>query len=221
VLGVPTLWPHLLWVSFTPVDILQLPTPDFTLKQSTLPSPSHSLADATSLDLLLGAMTPPPIQLSETVEDPMRLEAELACCHVPQAKSDQDKVVLKDHSSFDVMVAKQQDVPVPSLTKPVKLGDGDIQLTEVAQEPPEDIQTPLIIRSEAEQSVGHQLIKVLSNFKQNVVAPLSSSNMRTSFGKEIVSMSTGSNQRHSRKSNFKIKTQKPVVKVTRDMLTKK
>jgi hypothetical protein len=54
-----------------------------------------------------------------------------------------------------------------------------------------------------------------------VVAPLSSSNLRTSFGKEIVSVSMGSNQRHSQKSKFKIKTQKPVVKVTRDMLTKK
>jgi hypothetical protein len=42
------------------------------------PSPSHSLADVTLLDLLLVAMKPPPIQLSEHAEDPMRLEAELA-----------------------------------------------------------------------------------------------------------------------------------------------
>jgi hypothetical protein len=84
-------------------------------------------------------MTPPPIQLSEPAEDPMRLEAELACCHVLQAKSGQDKVVLEDHSSFDVMAAKRQDAPVPSLTESVKLGDGDIQLSEVTQEPPEDI----------------------------------------------------------------------------------
>jgi hypothetical protein len=116
----------------------------------TSPSPSHSLAVVTTLDLLLGAMTPPAIQLSEIVEDPMRLKAEHACCHVPQAKSGQDKAVLEDNSSFDVMFAKRQDAPVPSLTESVKLGDGDIQLSEVAQEPPEDIQTPLMIRSEAE-----------------------------------------------------------------------
>jgi hypothetical protein len=187
----------------------------------TSPSPSHNLADVSLLDLLLGAMTPPPIQLLEPAEDPMRLEAELACCHVLQAKSGQDKVVLNDHSSFDVMAAKRQDAPVPSLIESVKLEDRDIQLSEVAQETFEDIQTPLMIRSEAEQSIGHHLIKALGIFNQNVVAPLSSSNLHTSVGKEVVSVSMRGNHRRSRKSKFKIKTQKPVVKVTRDMLTKK
>jgi hypothetical protein len=32
--------------------------------------------------------------------------------------------------------------------------------------PAEEIQTPMLIRSEAEQLVGHDLIKALSNFKQ-------------------------------------------------------
>jgi hypothetical protein len=166
-------------------------------------------------------MTPPSIQVSKTAEDPMRLEAELACCQVLQAKSGQDKGVLKDRSSFDVMVTKRQDAPVPSLTKSVKLGDDDIQLSEVAQEPPEDIQTPSMIRSEVEQSIGHQLIKALSNFKQSIVAPLSSTNLHTSSRKQIVFVSTRSNQRHNQKSKFKIKTQKLVIKVTCDMLTKK
>jgi hypothetical protein len=101
------------------------------------------------------------------------------------------------------------------------LEDRDIQLSEVAQETFEDIQTPLMIRSEAEQSIGHHLIKALSIFKQNVVAPLSSSNLHTSVRKEVVSVSMRGNHRRSRKSKFKIKTQKPVVKVTRDMLKKK
>jgi hypothetical protein len=78
-----------------------------------------------------------------------------------------------------------------------------------------------MIRSEAEQSIGHHLIKALSIFKQNAVAPFSSSNLHTSVGKEVVSVSMWGNHRCSRKSKFKIKTQKPVVKVTHDMLTKK
>jgi hypothetical protein len=41
---------------------------------------------------------------------------------------------------------------------------------QVAQEPLKDSQTPLMIRRETEQLIGHQLIKDLSNFKQNTVA---------------------------------------------------
>jgi hypothetical protein len=104
-------------------------------------------------------MAPPPIQLPEPAEDPMRLEAELACGHVFLDKFSQDKVVLEDFSSFDVMVAKRHNALVPSPIESLKLGDGDIQLFQGAQETPEDGQTPLVIRSEAEQSIGHQLLK--------------------------------------------------------------
>jgi hypothetical protein len=53
-----------------------------------------------------------------------------------------------------------------------------LSLTEddVGHLPPiEDIQTPMIFRSEMAQLCGHELIKVLSNFKQSIVASLSPS----------------------------------------------
>jgi hypothetical protein len=37
----------------------------------------------------------------------------------------------------------------------------------------ESIESPLIIRSEAEQFIGQEIIKALSTFKQNLTAPLS------------------------------------------------
>jgi hypothetical protein len=79
----------------------------------------------------------------------------------------------------------------------------------------------LVIRSEAKQSIRHQLIKVLSNFKQNMVTPLSCSNLHTSCRKKIVSVSSEGNQCRSQISKFKIRIQKPIVKVVHDMLTKK
>jgi hypothetical protein len=39
--------------------------------------------------------------------------------------------------------------------------------------PFEEIHSPLLLRSEVEQLVGHELIKALSDFKHLVVAPLS------------------------------------------------
>jgi hypothetical protein len=81
------------------------------------------------------------------------------------------------------MVTKRHDAPVPSPIESIKLEDDDIQLSKEAQETPEDGQTPLVIRSEPEQLIGHQLIKDLNNFKQNAVTPLSCSNLHTSCGK--------------------------------------
>jgi hypothetical protein len=50
-----------------------------------------------------------------------------------------------------------------------------------------DIQTPLQIRAEAEQMIGHELIKSLISFKQNAVAPLTPSILyNTSSKKEEV-----------------------------------
>jgi hypothetical protein len=59
----------------------------------------------------------------------MLLEAELTCCHVLLDRFGQDKVDLEDHSSFDVMVAKRHDAPVPSPIGLIKLEDDDIQLS--------------------------------------------------------------------------------------------
>jgi hypothetical protein len=39
----------------------------------------------------------------------------------------------------------------------------------------QDIQSPMLFRSEAEQLCGHELLKALSNFKQSTVASLSPS----------------------------------------------
>jgi hypothetical protein len=78
-----------------------------------------------------------------------------------------------------------------------------------------------MIRSEAEQLIGFQLIKALSNLKQNAVTPPSSSNLRTSFEKETVAAIMGDNQRCSKKLKHKIKSHKPAIKVVRDMLTRK
>jgi hypothetical protein len=53
-----------------------------------------------------------------------------------------------------------------------------------------DIQTPLQIRAEAEQMIGHELIKSLISFKQNAVAPLTPSILyNTSSKKEEVVVS--------------------------------
>jgi hypothetical protein len=48
-------------------------------------------------------------------------------------------------------------------------------------------QTPLMVRSEAEQLVGQQLIKALSNFKHDMVYPLSPHILQnTSSEREII-----------------------------------
>jgi hypothetical protein len=79
-------------------------------------------------------------------------------------------------------------------------------------------QTPLQTRSETDQLIGHALIKSLSSFKQNGIAPLSPSILyNTSSEKEAIVVSKIGNQQCNKKLLF----QKPNIKVVRDMLTKK
>lgn len=91
------------------------------------------------------------------------------------------------------------------------------------------LKTPLQIRSGEEQSAGHELIKALSNFKQNVVLPLCPSFLQNnSSKKEAIVGSPEGNQCCIQKPKFKLKSQKPSkvvrnpdIKVVRDLLTKK
>ncbi|GJM92157.1 hypothetical protein PR202_ga08592 [Eleusine coracana subsp. coracana] len=65
------------------------------------------------------------------------------------------------------------------------------------------IETPLKIRSEAEQIIGHELIKALRNFKQNVIVSLSPSiRQNASFDKEAIVVSEA-NLRCSQKLRIK------------------
>jgi hypothetical protein len=81
-----------------------------------------------------------------------------------------------------------------------------------------DTQTPLQTRSEADQLIVHALIKSLSSFKQNEIAPLSPSILyNSSSEKEVVVVSKTGNQGCNRKLLFR----KPNIKVIRDLLTKK
>jgi hypothetical protein len=82
----------------------------------------------------------------------------------------------------------------------------------------QDIQSPMLFRSEAEQLCGHELLKALSNFKQSTVASLSPSIQQNKLlEKEGVGMHPEDNQSHSRQQNIKIKSRKSEFKVLRDM----
>jgi hypothetical protein len=103
--------------------------------------------------------------------------------------------------------------------------EGDISTTQciVCHLPPtEEIQSPMLLRSEAEQLVGHELIGALSDFKQLAVTLLSPqaqqlySPVRNSKVEHLVSTQSFSRQRKTT-----INCRKPVVKVVRDLLTKK
>jgi hypothetical protein len=80
----------------------------------------------------------------------------------------------------------------------------------------------MLLRSEAEQRVGHELINVLGDFKQLTVPSLS---LHTQLITSSVEKSTlerpVDNQSFSHYQRIKIKSCKPVVKVVRDILTKK
>jgi hypothetical protein len=84
------------------------------------------------------------------------------------------------------------------------------------------IHCPMLLRSEVEKLVGQELIKALSDFKQLAVVLFSPNNqhcnssMKESFVEHPVD--TQSFICHQR---AKINCRKPVVKVVRDMLTKK
>jgi hypothetical protein len=80
----------------------------------------------------------------------------------------------------------------------------------------------MLLRSEAEQLVGQELIKALSDFKQLAVTPLFPQ------AQQLNSTVKDSNVEHfvdARSCNLywgiRLKCQKPVVKVVRDILTKK
>jgi hypothetical protein len=76
----------------------------------------------------------------------------------------------------------------------------------------------LQIRSEADQLIGHKLVKALSSFKHDVVAPLSPSFLcNTSSKKEAVVVRKKGNQR----CNQKLLSRRPNIKVVWDLLTKK
>jgi hypothetical protein len=79
-----------------------------------------------------------------------------------------------------------------------------------------------MVRNEAEQLVGQQLIKALSNFKHNVVHPLSPPTLHnTTFERKATIESKKDTQHCSRKMKHKIKLHKPCIKVVRGMLTKR
>jgi hypothetical protein len=79
-------------------------------------------------------------------------------------------------------------------------------------------QTPLQIRSEADQLIGHELIKSFCSLKQNVISHLSPSILyNTSFEKEAIVVSKMVNQC----CNKKLLSQKPDIKVVQDLLTNK
>jgi hypothetical protein len=86
----------------------------------------------------------------------------------------------------------------------------------------EDILTPVVLRSKAEQLIGQELIKVLSGNKQLTVAPVSSHSQQftSSVKKSIVVRSVDARTfyHHHR---VKIKSRKPVVKMVCDILIKK
>lgn len=86
----------------------------------------------------------------------------------------------------------------------------------------DDIQSPLIIRSEAEQLTGHELIKALSSLKHDEIAPIPPSTMQNkSSNNEAIFASPEDNQCNNQNSKLKIESQKPVFKMVRDVLTKK
>ncbi|TVU09810.1 hypothetical protein EJB05_43306, partial [Eragrostis curvula] len=88
----------------------------------------------------------------------------------------------------------------------------------------EEMQTPVLLRSEAEQLVGEELIKALCNFKQVEVAPLSPrsrSRQNASHEKDPNMVYTEGTKSFSHHRKAKIKSRKCVFKVRRDLLTKK
>jgi hypothetical protein len=76
------------------------------------------------------------------------------------------------------------------------------------QSPPllDDIQTPMIFRSEDEQLVGHELIKVLRNLELSLVPPLSPSRHHESLSNnEAFVVHPKGNHIYDRQRKLKIK----------------
>jgi hypothetical protein len=80
--------------------------------------------------------------------------------------------------------------------------------------PLENIQTPMLFRSEEEQLVGHDLIKALSKLKLSTVPPLSPSGHHESpSGNEVLVVQPKSNQSSNRQRKLKIKSRQPGFKL--------
>jgi hypothetical protein len=85
-----------------------------------------------------------------------------------------------------------------------------------------DIPTLVLFRSEAEQVVEHELIKSLSDFKQVMVAPSPPHTQQfTSSVKKSIVERLIVTQNFSHHTRTKVNFQKSIVKIARDMLTKK
>jgi hypothetical protein len=86
----------------------------------------------------------------------------------------------------------------------------------------EDVQTPVMFRTEEEQLVGHELIKALRNFKLSPVSPLSPSNRHeSSSNNEAIVVHPKRTQSCYPQRKIKFKSKKPGFKVLWDLLTKK
>jgi hypothetical protein len=95
------------------------------------------------------------------------------------------------------------------------------EYNQAAHEPLEDRHSPLSLRSKAEHLTRHQPIKVLSTFKHQEVAPLSSSFVHVSSEKKKVVVSMLGKHCYNPKLKNGIKSQKSRFKLVHDMLIKK
>jgi hypothetical protein len=107
---------------------------------------THQLADikqpdAASSELLLGTVASPLVQLPDPAEDPMRLEAELACSQ--QEVSHGKLAQCRPTEQIEVKRIEVKLVEAP-----------EWEYNQAAHEPPEDRQSPLSLRSKAEQFTG-------------------------------------------------------------------
>jgi hypothetical protein len=86
----------------------------------------------------------------------------------------------------------------------------------------ENIQTPMLFKSEEEQLVGHDLIKALNELKLSSIPPLSPSGRHESpLDNEAVVVQMKGNQSYNRQRKLKIKSRKLSFKLVRGMLTMK
>jgi hypothetical protein len=93
-------------------------------------------------------------------------------------------------------------------------GGTSTQCTVSCIPPFEEIHSPLLLKSEAEQLVGQELIKALSDFKHLVVAPLSpQAHQLSSFEKDSNVEHLVNTQSISSQRKTKLKGQKPSIQV--------
>jgi hypothetical protein len=93
-------------------------------------------------------------------------------------------------------------------------GGTSTQCTVSCIPPFEEIHSPLLLKSEAEQLVGQELIKALSDFKHLLVAPLSpQAHQLSSFEKDSNVEHLVNTQSISSQRKTKLKGQKPSIQV--------